>query len=391
MKAIREILVAFLVGLASLLVLHKIISSLGRKERPYLISEPVPLQGRADDAELRFTWGLDAISASEAWSMERGRKEVTVAIIDTGCDIHHPELRQSLWRNPGEHGLDENGMSRATNGIDDDDNGFVDDAHGWDFVSNSPAIMDEHGHGTHIAGIIGGRSGLAPGVSLMFLKYYDTESDGEANLRNSVHAIRYAVRMGARIINYSGGGILRSAEEAAALEWAARQNVLVVAAAGNEGLNSDFFPFYPADYELPNILSVAATDRKERLLDISNYGLATVDLGAPGKNIYSTLPLGQYGYMTGTSQAAAFVSGVAALLVSRDPRFENPEILIEHILAHSKALPSLRNRTRSGAQVNAMMALSSALENLLEVSEHPGAGNTEKRRLPARETPTPGS
>jgi len=236
--------------------------------------------------------------------------------------------------------------------------------------------MDEHGHGTHIAGIIGARKGhglplvgVAPDVSLMILKYYDSESTGAQNLENTIRAIRYAVRMGANIINYSGGGILKSKEEEAMLAWASEQGVLVVAAAGNEGMNSDFFHFYPADYDLPNILSVGATDRHGMLMDLSNYGLHTVDLAAPGKNIYSTLPNGQYGYMTGTSQATAFASGVAALVMAQDPNLQDPRTLIKHLMTHGRPDPRLKTKTRSGSMLNA----ANSIENLgLTVAQVPG-------------------
>ena len=141
------------------------------------------------------------------------------------------------------------------------------------------------------------------------------------------------------------------------MSWAAQRGVLVVAAAGNEGLNSDFFHFYPADYELPNILSVTATDRNGQLLSVSNFGKATVDLAAPGKNIYSTLPNGEHGYMTGTSQATAFVTGLAALVMAQDATLTKPELLIHHLLKRGRPLASLRGRTRAESIINAEFAL----------------------------------
>jgi subtilisin family serine protease len=217
--------------------------------------------------------------------------------------------------------------------------------------------MDEHGHGTHIAGVISGKNGIAPGVSLMILKYFDEMATGEQNLSYTVNAIYYAVHMGAKIINYSGGGILRSREEEDALKWAESHGVLVVAAAGNEGLNSDFFHFYPADYDLPNILSVGAIDRNAQILSLSNFGKSTVDISAPGKNIYSTLHGGIYGFMTGTSQATAFASGVSALLMSQNPEMRKPETLIRHLLTRTQSKPQLRGLSRSEAILDAEMAL----------------------------------
>lgn len=189
----------------------------------------------------------------------------------------------------------------------------------------------------------------------MILKYYKEETSGEDNLLNTVRAIRYAVKMGAKIINYSGGGIVRSDFEESVIRWAGEQGVLFVAAAGNEGLNSDFFHFYPANYDLPNVLSVGATDRQGQLLKISNFGKSTVDIVAPGKNIYSTLPDGHFGYMTGTSQATAFITGLAALILSR---FEDaPPGVIQRIVSAGRPLASLRGRTRNGTIADAERAL----------------------------------
>lgn len=361
MKGYKELLVSFLVGILSLGTYLKILQEYRAAERPAINTEPTPLQGRSEDQNLSLSWGLSQIHAQEAWKIQKGNKDIVVAVIDTGCDVHHPALQQNIWTNPGETGLDENGNDKSSNGIDDDGNGFADDVHGWNFVHDNSAIMDDHGHGTHIAGIIGaGSSGVAPHVSLMILKYYDDTTNGHQNLYNTIRAIYYAVAMGANIINYSGGGILRSREEENAIAFAAQNGVLVVAAAGNEGLNSDFFHFYPADYEQPNVLSVAALDRAGALLNVSNFGPVTVDIAAPGKNIHSTLPGGSYGYMTGTSQATAFASGLAALLMAQNSNFRNPSTLIRHLISHGRTLAGLRGRIRSGAALDALKALNGA-------------------------------
>ncbi len=373
MNGLRDIFLSCVLALAATVTLTRILEKEPHQPPP---DEPVTSTGEITDDNLSLTWGLRQIHAEEAWKNHRGSKDIIVAVIDTGCDIHHPDLAENLWRNPGESGLDENGMPKAANGIDDDDNGFVDDFHGWNFSSNTSDLEDEHGHGTHIAGIIGahrlngfGPTGIAPHVSLMILKYFDHDASGKDNLNHTVAAIRYAVNMGADIINYSGGGSMKSAAEEEALNWAASQGVLVVAAAGNEGLNSDFYPFYPADYKLPNILSVAATDRTEGLMNMSNFGVQSVHLAAPGKNIFSTLPNGQYGYMSGTSQATAFVSGVAALLMANDFQLHEPQALIAHLLKHSAARPKLKGKVRSGAMLDAQKALESSDRNLVQLSQ----------------------
>lgn len=365
MKGLKEITVSCALGLAILFTYTEVRNQNKTNVREEVKDSPVASYGPSEDPKLSFNWGLEQIHASAAWKRHKGSKNVVVAVIDTGCDIQHPELKHNIWTNPGESGLDQNGMPKGSNGIDDDNNGFVDDVHGWNFVSGTNDVYDDHGHGTHIAGIIGaqpldGVSGVAPNVSLMILKYYGTESSGADNLKNTIRSIRYAVRMGADIINYSGGGIVRSSEEEDALKWAAAKGILVVAAAGNEGMNSDFYPFYPADYGLPNIISVAASGRDGNLLHISNYGRGSVHIAAPGKNILSTLPDGAQGYMSGTSQATAFVTGVAALLIANDPRFHDPRVLIAHLVKNSSPRQALRGKLRSGGLLNAELALDSS-------------------------------
>lgn len=389
MKDFKEIGLSFLFALIALLSLAGLHRFLQNKERLFKPpAPPVSVTGFPTDPALQLNWGLKFIHADQAWQQTRGRTDITVAIIDTGCDIHHPDLAGSIWSNPGETGRDRYGLDKASNGIDDDGNGFVDDAHGWDFVSNSPAVMDEHGHGTHVAGIIGahpvsaaGSSGVAPHVSLMILKYYDSQANEDQSLARTIEAIHYAVKMGAHIINYSGGGISRNSAEEKALQEAAQQKILVVAAAGNEGLNSDFFHFYPADYDLPNILSVAAVDRRGDLMDVSNFGRTTVDLAAPGKNIYSTLPGEAHGYMSGTSQAAAFVTGVAALLMAQNIDLFDPPTLIDHFRQHGRKLNSPHRQIGLGQLLDAKLATDAASR----LAKPLQASRASRNRAPARE------
>lgn len=365
MRGLKEILFSAIIGFLSVAALVRLNQELKKQPQIDLPAEPTMIQTTVQDMDVNLNWGLRAIHLNDStvWPRDVTSPKITVAIIDTGCDINHPDLARSIWTNPGESGLDQDGQNKASNGIDDDDNGFVDDAHGWDFVSNSPAIMDVHGHGTHIAGIIGAKrvdgssaTGIASDVSLMILKYYDAQNSGEANLLHTIQAIRYAVDQGAQIINYSGGGILKSQAEEDALRYARDHHVLVVAAAGNEGLNSDFFHFYPADYDLSNILSVAAVDRQGQMLNLSNYGRSTVDLAAPGRNIYSTLPQGGHGFMSGTSQATAFVTGVAANMMVQNPEMRDPERLIRHLLNRGRHMASLE-RIGRGQMLDASRAL----------------------------------
>lgn len=318
-------------------------------------SQPVTTAtvGQEADSGMAREWGLASIGFFDVFSrlVRPSRPEildcspkVTVAVIDTGIDYTHTELKNNLWINRGESGYWEppkelavkgyayKCRDKSCNGIDDDKNGYVDDVVGWDFVHDIPLPFDTHGHGTHIAGIIGGAAangvgttGVCPNVSLMALKYYDNSGSGYNNLTNTVRAIEYAVASGAQIINYSGGGSEPAPSERAAVELARRKGVLFVAAAGNDGRNNDRIPYFPASYPLDNIVAVASVNKLNRLLPSSNFG-KTVHLAAPGLMILSTLPGGKFGTMSGTSQATAFVSGAAALLASQGEKFDHKKI-----------------------------------------------------------------
>lgn len=316
-----------------------------------------------NDPALSQAWGFKKSDAMKAQSISQGNKSIVVAVIDTGADIRHEDLAGNLWVNKGEIGTDAKGRDKATNDVDDDGNGYKDDVHGWNFVSENEDLTDNHGHGSHIAGIIGaeagngkGIAGVSPQVSIMVLKYFDPKVPNTDNLRNTVNSIRYAIKNKADVINYSGGGTEFSAEEKQAIEEARRNGILFVAAAGNERSNSDQHKYYPADYGLDNIISVTAIDQKTEVLPSSNYGIETVDLAAPGHNILSTLPGNSYGYMTGTSQATAFVTGAAVLVKAHHPDFSAYEVK-KYILATGDANASLVAKTRTARRLNLYKAL----------------------------------
>ncbi len=327
----------------------------GAPQKPLLneaqaVSPPSPLQR---DPDLVKNWALkddSALSIHKAWQLGQCDERVVVAVIDTGVDYNHPDLKQNIWKNP---------VEIEGNGKDDDKNGYVDDTMGWDFVGNDPLPYDDHGHGTHVTGIIGaassngiGISGVCPNVRLMILKYYDADADGKTNLKNTVRALHYAVDNGANIINYSGGGAEFSKEEYQAIEKASQKGILVIAAAGNEKQNADQHAYYPASYDLENIVSIAAVTQAKTLVESSNYGIKKIDIAAPGKSIYSTLPQGRYGYMTGTSQSTAFVSGIAALALSKN-RSLTVDQLKELLIASIDPQVSLRGKIKTGGVINA--------------------------------------
>jgi subtilisin family serine protease len=300
------------------------------------------------------TPGAD-IDAVPAWDLETGSSEVVVAIIDTGTDYNHPDLAPNIWSNPREI---------PANGVDDDGNGFIDDVHGYDFANFDGDPMDDNGHGTHVAGTIGaagnngiGITGVAWHVRLMPLKFL--EATGEGDIGGAVLAVDYAVRMGAHVLNNSWGGPAETFSSLleAAIRDAADAGVLFVAAAGNDGINIDSAPHYPASYDVWNVISVASTSADDALAVSSNYGPSGVDLAAPGVQVWSTFPQGQYAFLSGTSMAAPHVSGALALLKARYP--EMPAPVLESVLLHSvERLPHLEGLLASGGRLNALRMLS---------------------------------
>jgi subtilisin family serine protease len=272
------------------------------------------------------------IDAPEAWEVSTGSRSVIVGILDTGMNYNHPDLKENVWNNPGEMGTDSSGNDKSTNGIDDDGNGYIDDFRGWDFVANDNDPIDEHGHGTHTAGTIGavgnngiGVSGVNWQVSLVPLQIFD--SSGSGDLSAAMAALDYATKMGFPITNNSWGG----GEYTQAFEDLLKANrdagSLFVAAAGNDGSNNDTNPFYPASFQVENVISVAASNNNDQLASFSNYGATTVHLAAPGENIYSTYTLwDDYTYESGTSMASPHVAGAAALIKSVWPNVSYAQI-----------------------------------------------------------------
>ncbi len=310
-----------------------------------------------NDADFSLQYGLNNpndsdIDAPEAWDISIGASSVIVAVIDSGVDYNHPDLRNQIWTNTAEI---------PGNGVDDDGNGFVDDIRGWDFADNDNDPMDENAHGTHVAGIIGaqgndnrGAVGVNWAVQIMPLKFMD--ADGLGSTIAAIQAIDYAVANGARISNNSWGGDTFSQALFDTIQMANSQGHLFVAASGNDGVNTDNGSHFPSNYELPNIISVAASTSNDTLARFSNFGVATVDLAAPGLQIYSTIPNRQYELFSGTSMAAPFVAGVAALLLSKNNSLTT-DTLKTTLLDTVDQVPVFEGRLVTGGRLNAFNAI----------------------------------
>ena len=280
-------------------------------------------------------------------------RSILVAVIDTGVDCDHPDLKNNIWTNPGESGLDIYGKSKTNNNIDDDLNGFIDDIHGWNFIDNNNDLSDANGHGTHIAGIIktefikeDQRRKKNSDVQLMVLKYYSSSAQQVDNIKFSTQAIRYANKMRARVINYSGGGPEPSRSELIAIQESRNLKILFVAAAGNNKSNTDSKKYFPASYLLDNIVSVAASNKLGELVPFSNFGPESVDIAALGEAVLSTLPNNRYGMMSGTSQATAIISGRAAHVLIQDSQIQNPQAVLKRLLKSSKHIQNLQGKTK---------------------------------------------
>lgn len=261
-----------------------------------------------DDPLFSQQWGLEAVQAAAAWDTTHGAPNVVIAVIDSGIDLEHEDLAPNLWQNPGEV---------PSNDIDDDNNGFVDDIQGWNFVNASNNVMDVSGHGSLVSGTAAARSNNALGIAgvcgqcrIMPVKI--TQDTGVINYSDIAAGIYYAAGKGAQVINLSLGGYSDSITVKVAVDYALSKNIVVVAGAGNDDTGS---PFYPAAYQ--DVLSVAAVDPSGIKTASSNYG-AWVDVSAPGEDILSTT-LGDYASGSGTSYAAPFASGGAGLLLSLHP------------------------------------------------------------------------
>lgn len=291
----------------------------------------------------RFTsWGIDpekhlaSINLKESWTRFKKNKEIIVAVVDTGIQGDHAFLQGNIYV-PGKK------ASAKAYGID----------FSGDKVTYTPS--DSHGHGTHVAGIV---KSIFPEVKILALKYYNPKASGQTNLEATIKALQFAVDSNVDIINYSGGGPEASVEELRVLKQAEKKGILVIAAAGNERSNIDDkrHAYYPASYGLSNIITVGAHDEELNIIASSNYGKNSVDIAAPGFRIRSAIPGSGAGYMTGTSQATAFVTGVAALIKSKYPQFKFDEVK-NIILSSSLKVKSFEGKILGAGKLDAGRAL----------------------------------
>jgi subtilisin family serine protease len=304
------------------------------------VDVPMKAFRTTNDPLLNQQYGLEAttgVNAFSAWDTSVGSRVALVAVMDSGVDETHPDLTHAIWRNPREI---------ARNGRDDDGNGYVDDYRGYDFVNRDTLPRDDQGHGSHVAGIIAasgnnskGVAGVAWGSKILPLKVLN--SSGEGFTSDIVEAMDYAGDLHRRgvpvvAINMSLGGANSSTLERA-VKRALQNDLLIIAAAGNESSNNDVVKVYPASYDLPHVLSVSAVDQDGNLSTYSNYGAQTVSLSAPGDDVMSTVPFSimgtYYDTLSGTSMAAPHVAGAAALVAATNRKLTAP--LIRRVLMAS--------------------------------------------------------
>ncbi|MFL6467650.1 MAG: S8 family peptidase [Pyrinomonadaceae bacterium] len=325
-----------------------------------------PTVGIPNDPQFGDQWALNNsgqdggkdradIDALKAWEVSQGSEKVVVAVLDSGVDYTHKDLVANMWMRPA-----------TVPQYADDELGTFDDLHGFDADSDIADPMDDNGHGTHCAGVIGaegdnneGIAGINWHVQIMPLKFLGR--GGFGSTANAIEAINYAIDrkskgVNVRVINASWGSTSRSKALEDTIRAAGEAGILFVAAAGNNGTDNDKRPHYPSNYNLPNVISVAALDRADQLASFSNFGIKTVHVAAPGKDILSTWLNDDYRGASGTSMATPHVAGVAALILSKSPKL-SVEKLRERILASVDKLPNLEGRVASGGRINAAKAL----------------------------------
>ena len=323
----------------------------------------------ADDEMFFRQWGLfnnggnggkagADISAMRAWAVTTGSDQVVVAVLDSGVDYSHPDLANNIWTRPPII------MAYQDDDLTSDEG--VDDQHGFNIVEDNGDPMDDNGHGTHCAGIIGAEGGNGLGIAgvnwnvkIMPLRFMD--ADGTGTTKDAIEAINYVIdrkRAGVnvRIISASWGSTAKSRALEDVIRKAYDEGILFVAAAGNSSSDNDQTPHYPSSYNLGNVVSVAALNRNDELASFSNYGAKSVNVAAPGEEILSTWLEHGFEEKQGTSMATPFVSGVAALILSQNPKMSVDDLRAK-LLKSVDVLASLRGKVSSGGRINAAKAV----------------------------------
>ncbi len=331
-----------------------------------------------NDPQFSSLYGLAKIQAPAVWDKTTGSSSVVVAVIDTGVLYTHEDLSANMWRNPGETGLDANGHDRATNGVDDDGNSYVDDVYGINTIYDNSNPVDDNGHGTHVAGTIGavgnngkGVAGVNWSVRIMAVKSHDSHGNGTS--ASVVAAFQYVTMMkqrgvNIRVTNNSWGGAPEAASYDQALkdaiDAAGNAGILNVMAAGNSNSNNDATPFYPASYDSPSIIAVAASDQNDNRASFSSYGAHTVALAAPGVGILSTYGSGPtvYQFLSGTSMATPHVAGAAALLCAYRGALSVADLKAT-LMNSVDVLPQWSGLTVTGGRLNLARAVQSLPNN----------------------------
>lgn len=334
-------------------------------EPNYIVS--ITSSGKPEDDKFKNQWGLnndgrngallplgksgEDINVLKAWNITKGNKDLKIAVIDTGVDYNHPDLKAQMDINWEEfYGLP---------GVDNDGNGYVGDIYGYSFADQHGDPMDKHGHGTHCAGVIGaehnsiGIAGVMANVKIVAIKFLSDSGSGETI--NAIASIDYAIKREVNIMSNSWGGGRKNQALLEAIQAANDAGIVFVASAGNSSSNNDTRPSYPASYEVPNVISVGSFTLRGAKSNFSNHGVKSVHVSAPGSSILSTYK-GGYSKLSGTSMSAPHVSGVAGLLLSAEPNL-TPEEVRERLIRTSTKTSALKSASLSGGRVDAHRAL----------------------------------
>lgn len=332
-------------------------------DQKFEIKKPAAIGSNAFAPQAIDNWGLHRINAAAAWQQGITGTGVTVAVVDSGVDIFHSQLQSQIAYNLGETGTDSAGQDKRFNGKDDDNNGFRDDYAGFDFANNSPQMIDEARHGTHVGGIVAAQhndvlvrndkvQGLAPGAKILPIKFIGPNG---GSLDGAIKSLEYARRMKVKIVNASWGGPGCSRALNDKVRDVTSDGIIFVVASGNNGSNLDHSPEFPAAFRHGLQVTVGSSGMQDGMSSFSNYSRTLVDIFAPGFNIFSTLPNNAIGAETGTSMAAPYVSAALALLWSAKPS-AGPEEIISALYSGVSKNPDYMNTTEGRLDVAASLS-----------------------------------